>query len=77
MRFSVSLGWLGYALDFSVGPMCDDEPEYPSTEVPEFEPYQDAGSTGSWPISFTRPAVPWEDPGSLHQFDPDDDGENP
>lgn len=62
----------GWNLDWTLTP-----PWAADTEVaPEFEPYQDAGTTGSWPISFTRPAVPWEDPGSLHQFDPDDDGED-
>ena len=38
----------------------------------EFEEYQDAGVTGSTVVGFTRAEVPWEDSGSLHQFEPDD-----
>lgn len=44
------------------------------TEVDEagFEPYQDAGVTSSTAQQVGH--VPWEDPGSLHQFEaPDDD----
>lgn len=38
----------------------------------EFEEYQDAGVTSSTIVGFTRAETPWEDPGSLHQFEPDD-----
>lgn len=79
MRVSLSLlGVEVFALD--LGPV--QEPctcgEVVDTEVvSELEPYQDAGTTSAYPIGFSVPVVPWEDPGSLHQFDPEPDGENP
>lgn len=73
------LSWFGFevALDaalpsfnFSFGPTTvDDEPE----PEPETDPRGDVLST---PIGFTRPEIPWEDSGSMHQFDPEPDGED-
>lgn len=57
---------LGLELDITLGPTTvDDEPEP--------DPRGDVLST---PIGFTRPEIPWEDSGSMHQFDPEPDGED-
>lgn len=48
-----------------------------TAEVEAAEPDDDRGSCTTYPIGFTRdPDVPWEDRGSLHQFDPEPDGED-
>lgn len=66
MRLSIEL--FGYELTF--GPAVEAECES------EFEPYQDAGSTGSWPIGFARTPHPgWEK--SLNTWDePSEDTED-
>lgn len=62
----LTLAWFGYELDFSLGPTTvDDEPE-PDPR----------GDVTTYPVGFTRAAVPWEDSGSYHQFDPEPDGED-
>lgn len=64
----VTICWFGYELDFSLGPVSDDEPE--------FEPFPDAGYTVSTPIGFTLPPIPWDADGPVHQFDPDESTED-
>jgi hypothetical protein len=60
MRLTLSIA--GFNLDVTLGretqdPIEDDAP----------------GSYTSYPVGFVRdPDVPWEDRGSLHQFEPDD-----
>lgn len=44
----------------------DDEPTEP-------EAVGCRGDVTSYPVGFTRAEVPWEDGGSAHQFEPDED----
>lgn len=64
MRLAISLlGREVFALD--LGPAleaADDE-----------DVWVDCGATTSYPVGFVRAEVPWEDGGSLHQFDAPDD----
>lgn len=49
---------LGFSLDVTLGRETDDD---------------DPGSCTSYPVGFVRdPDVPWEDRGSLHQYEPDE-----
>jgi hypothetical protein len=58
MRFAVHLlGTEVFAVEFGTPEAVDE--------------WVDCGATVSTPVGFTRAEVPWEDGGSLHQFDPD------
>lgn len=62
----LTLCWFGYELDFSLGPTTvDDEPE------PDHR-----GDALSTPIGFTRPEIPWDTDGPVHQFDPGEGAED-
>lgn len=64
MRLSIEL--FGYELTFGPAVECDDEPE--------FEPYQDAGTTGSTPIGFCHSPQPeWVRP--LNRYDEPSEGD--
>lgn len=66
MRLTLSL--LGYELDFTFGPRSDDTGTHCSL---------DGGTTSSYPVGFVRSILPnWDDPGSYHTLDPDDDNED-
>jgi hypothetical protein len=41
-------------------------------EPDDADEWVDCGTTTSTPVGFTRAEVPWEDAGSLHQFEPDE-----
>lgn len=59
MRLTLSL--LGFELDVTLGRV--------DTNTDDGD---HRGSFTSYPVGFVRdPEVPWEDRGSLHQFDPD------
>lgn len=61
----LTLQMFGHELDITLGPV---EAEAETTN---------AGDSTSTVIGFSIPAIPWEDAGSSHQFDPEPDGENP
>lgn len=64
MRLSIEL--FGYELTFGPAAEVDDEPE--------FEPYQDAGSTSAYPIGFAQTPHPgWEK--SLNTWDEPSEGD--
>lgn len=67
MRLTVQI--LGFELDITLG-RADNEP------LSGFDEYQDAGYTGSYPISFTRPHIPWDADGPIHQFEPSEADED-
>lgn len=68
MRLTVAvLGW--QLLDIYLGP------EHAEAE-PEFEPYQDAGNTGSTIVGFTQdPPAIWEDGGWRRGYDEPSEGD--
>ena len=64
MRVTISL--LGFTLDLTLGRDRDDEPE--------FDEYQDAGTTSAYPIGFAQTPHPgWERP--LNTFDEPGEGD--
>lgn len=68
----LTLCWFGYELDFSFGPTTVDDMQEPCTG--EFEPYQDAGTTGCTILGFAPTPHPgWERP--LNTFDEPGEGD--
>lgn len=66
MRLTLTLG--GFELDLTLGRETQDADD---------DVYIDRGYLTSYPVGFVRdPDVPWEDRGSLHQFDPEPDSED-
>lgn len=61
LAFSI-LGTEVFAVELGT---ADDEDEY-----------VDCGSTTSMPVGFTRPDIPWDADGPVHQFEPDGSDED-
>lgn len=59
--------WFGYELDVTLGPTTVDDEACTCTESST----ETRGDVLSTPVGFTRPHIPWDADGPVHQFDPD------